>query len=56
MVPIGQYSCALCRIKRAYPVCGLFDVMFRMCSLNRNSSLWFICPMYEKLRVWHFSW
>ena len=54
-VPIGPYSCALCRIKREYANCGLFDVMYRMCSLNLNSSLLPVCPMYERLHVWHCS-
>ena len=39
-----------------YADCGLFDMMKWMCSLNLNSSQWSVCPMYERLHLWHFSW
>ena len=34
---IGPYWCAPCRIRTAYADCGLFDVMYLMCSLDLNS-------------------
>jgi hypothetical protein len=34
---IDPYSLALCRIWTAYADCGLFDVLYRMCSSELNS-------------------
>ena len=51
----GPYLCLLCRICVAYADCGLFVLMYLICSLNLVFIPLSVCPTYTLLHVLHMQ-